>query len=96
MKFIPSIVQSVIAGTVGFVIAFVVAIAILGPFGKLHADPGLTKCDYSYIKDAGFPEVGKNGNIEYDDDWKKMVEGGWKLKSIGQNGVAVYIFERCR
>ena len=56
-----------------------------------HAQAG-PKCDYSYILDSGSPELGQNGTISYDDDWKAMVAGGWRLKAVHSPG---YFFERC-
>jgi hypothetical protein len=53
---------------------------------------GAPRCDYSYILDTGMPELGKRGEVSYDDDWHAMVAGGWRLKTVSE---AVHIFERC-
>jgi hypothetical protein len=39
------------------------------------------------------PETGQNGAIKYNDSWKAVVEGGWKLKTASDE---MYVFERCR
>ena len=52
---------------------------------NLHAkDTTAPKCDYTYIRDAGDPNIGEAGEIEYDKEWKKVVKNGWKLKWIYQ------------
>jgi hypothetical protein len=50
-------------------------------------------CDYTYINDSMRPEIGQNGAIKYNDAWKAVVEGGWKLKTASDE---MYVFERCR
>jgi hypothetical protein len=56
-----------------------------------HAQ-GAPRCDYSYITDQGNPEIGKRGAISYDDDWRTMVEGGWRVRATEGT---FYLFERC-
>ena len=41
-----------------------------------NAPDGQKKCDYTYIRDNGAPSIGKDGNIEYRDEWKKVMESG--------------------
>lgn len=61
------------------------------------AADGQKRCDYTYVQDAGSPNIGKNGQIEYDESWKPVVEGGWTLKAtVGGGSNAMYIFEKCR
>jgi hypothetical protein len=50
-------------------------------------------CDYTYIEDSMRPNIGPNGTIRYNDKWKLVVEGGWKLKIATED---IYVFERCR
>ncbi len=52
------------------------------------------KCDYTYVSDTVGPEIGTNGDVEYDADWKRVLDAGFTLKlQVADNG---YIFERCR
>lgn len=58
---------------------------------------GLKRCDYTYIDDAGEPNIGKRGEIKYDGPWKAVVDGGWVLRSANTVGsTGVYVFEKCR
>jgi hypothetical protein len=55
------------------------------------------KCDYTFIQDSGEPNIGKYGEIKYDENWTKVVEAGWTLKGIAGGGTqTVYLFELCR
>jgi hypothetical protein len=54
---------------------------------------GQRKCDYTHIKDRIFPNIGENGKIEYNDEWKNVVESGWLLKVSFDGG---FVFEKCR
>jgi len=53
-----------------------------------------SKCDYTYINDPREPDIGQNGNIEYGEDWGKVLNGGWRLHLVGGKGYS-YIFEKC-
>jgi hypothetical protein len=43
--------------------------------------------------DSDAPNIGEAGQIEYDDEWQRVLSGGWTLKLATG---ARYIFERCR
>ena len=51
------------------------------------------RCHYTYFVDNGEPNIGESGDIEYDEDWKGVLESGYHLKLVTG---AVYIFELCR
>lgn len=58
---------------------------------------GQTKCDYTFIQDGGEPNIGKEGEIKYNEPWTRVLEAGWTLKATsGQGAGALYIFEKCR
>ena len=56
-----------------------------------------TKCDYSYLSDGGFPDIGEDGKIKYDEDWSKMIEDGWELAFPinGDSSPKGYMFKKC-
>ena len=54
---------------------------------------GRQVCDLTYIQDPSWPDIGQKGQIKYTDEWKVVVEAGWKLKTAT---TGIYIFERCR
>ena len=56
---------------------------------------GQKKCDYTYVRDNVAPGIGRDGDIKYSDEWKKVIESGWVLKIASAPG-AGYIFEKCR
>ena len=63
-------------------------------YGQDARTVGQRKCDYTYISDNGAPNIGKDGKIEYSDEWKTVLENGWLLNmTVGGQG---YIFEKCR
>jgi hypothetical protein len=47
-------------------------------------------CDYTRILDSG---MGEEGAIEYNDEWRKVLDAGWRLHSANMRE---YIFEKCR
>ncbi len=47
-------------------------------------------CDYTHILDLG---VGEDGAIEYNEEWSKVLNDGWRLHSANMRA---YIFEKCR
>ena len=56
-------------------------------------------CHYSYITDGGSPEIGEDGKIEYDSDWKGVLGKGFRLHTAfvtGSGQRPIYIFEKCR
>ncbi len=64
----------------------------------VEAEQGSKKCDYTFIEDSGEPNIGKNGEIKYNDSWKAVVEGGWVLKTSSPMGSTriMYMFEKCQ
>ncbi len=64
----------------------------------VQAQPGTKKCDYTYIEDSGEPNIGKNGEIKYNDSWKAVVESGWVLRTSSSAGSTriMYLFEKCQ
>jgi hypothetical protein len=56
---------------------------------------GSHHCDYTYIHDVGFPEIGEGGKLKYDSAWWDVISDGWTLKSAHPDS-GVYLFERCR
>jgi len=84
-----------IAGLCGLV-AGIVLTAVVFSAESVRAQEkteGKQICDYTYIEDSMRPNIGPNGTIRYNDKWKLVVEGGWKLKIATED---IYVFERCR
>ena len=54
------------------------------------------KCDYTYIRDGSRPDIGTDGEIKYNESWKKVLDGGWILKATAGSEGSVYVFEKCR
>lgn len=55
------------------------------------------KYDYTYIQDAGEPNIGTGGDIKYSDVWANVLNAGWVLRTTtGSGSSALYIFERQR
>lgn len=53
----------------------------------------ITRYDYTYIVDQGVPEIGENGDLEYDEKWRSLLAKGWRLHSFDEK---IWIFERRR
>lgn len=52
------------------------------------------KCQYTYIKDSYDPNIAEDGQKpEYGDNWKKLINDGWRLHTV--KGKEVYIWEKC-
>ena len=71
-----------------------ILVSQVGVLKGAQSTTGQVKCDYTYVDDDGKPNIGENGEIKYDDEWRKMIEGGWILKVAVAEGV--YVFEKCR
>lgn len=67
------------------------------PTAVAQAPASARQCDYTFIEDSGEPNIGKNGEIKYNDSWSAVVQSGWTLKSSSTVGSTVmYLFEKCR
>ena len=57
-------------------------------------------CEWTYIQDAGLPNLGEDGKVDLKDkSWKAMSDGGWHLKAsvpLQALGTVAYVFERCK
>jgi hypothetical protein len=86
---------ALVAGLCGLAAGIVLTAALFSavPVGAQEKPEGKQICDYTYINDSMRPEIGQNGAIRYNDSWKAVVEGGWKLKTASDE---MYVFERCR
>ena len=54
---------------------------------------GAHRCEYTQVQDTGEPNIGINGQIEYDEDWERVLSAGFSLRQVVG---AIYIFERCQ
>lgn len=90
--------RNICFASLGLVCGLVVA--QLAPFNvaSVSAQTGRqNKCDYTFIQDGGEPNIGKAGEIKYDESWTKVLEAGWTLKAtLGQGAGSLYVFEKCR
>lgn len=81
----------------GGVIAGLTIATLLPQGGSVSAQGSSVKCDYTYIDDAGEPNLGKRGEIKYNEAWQGVLSSGWLLKTASTVGsTGVYIFEKCR
>jgi hypothetical protein len=54
---------------------------------------GAHRCEYTYFTDSASPNIGVAGQIEYDEDWERVLSAGFQLKAV--EGIA-FFFERCQ
>jgi hypothetical protein len=83
------------AGLCGLLAGIVLTAALFRaePVRAQEPAEGRQICDYTYINDSMRPEIGQNGAVRYNPEWKAVVEGGWKLKTASNE---MYVFEKCR
>jgi hypothetical protein len=83
--------------TLAIVLLVLVTQSISSGLFSAHAQEKRQRhCVWTYIDDAGQPNIGEDGQIDFSKgpNWKKVSDEGWELKAI-KPGSNTYIFERC-
>jgi hypothetical protein len=83
--------------TLGIVLLVLVTQAMSSALLNTHAQTKPQRhCVWTYIEDAGQPNIGEDGNIDFSKgpNWKRVSDEGWELKGV-KASTNTYIFERC-
>ena len=74
-----------------------VALAVTSASKPVFADDQ-RECAWTQIKEFGAPNIGTNGHVALAENWQKLSESGWSLKTVRSAGIGLeqsyYIFEK--
>ena len=78
--------------------SYMVALAVTSSSKPVSADEH-RECAWTQIKEFGAPNIGTNGHVALAENWQKLSESGWSLKTVRSTGIGLeqsyYIFEKC-